>query len=723
MNRLIGGPSDDEYRNMWMKSRQLVALEVEESELRKKFEEHKQTFAFYAVHQAFRSPWAIHHPQKKAKLESIFALDYPGDNPKMVTINEGQLFNYIQEVYRNRISKICEFSSDDKILENKDTRTMHSCSIPVAHFTATFVIPPLFGHFLGKANMEAFIEAVGVTFDSFANDQKTFLMNFDGCFLCQVLRQFFFSAVVRPFIGEQFTAFFDFFSCVKKSEAAQYTRLQRFLNLFLTEMTESVVGCPFLRTLFTRAAREYREPEKVIMVVVIHCIIVPMMAYPGVYGVVPLTAKYAAETRESIKIIKYYCLVCSKLPIPASYTGLPPVKDYEMVEILPIMKLVEELLKPGTMRDGPGLDCLVIPREALLFLAEYDHLLLQREDNRDLKGEDIVSIHVIRTQQRSSLCNLLYNRKVKLVLDLMTSHHMDVFSTLTPKMKAIQAVLALNPPDYQAVVRSMDESSQKLSQTVVQLQARVSSVDRMIDCVKRAVTAAQTLFVNMIVYSIYTENNVGSEIEKRKKAIWNDGSVLTSYMCNLLDSFAQKHRWVTNFLPMVARTFHSLLMTHFPFNEYSNQQKQMLMDQKFLTMKFQILEHLEKNGLDECVTKLISSNNIFNTAQMAVMRACLFESPIESARQIVLSLYVIEDLFVFEFGAQPEANQLMPLLANLFISTPIPSPLCFGRWMSHFLQPAIKLKPDWFFDEELRPLEHYFQFNAWVEDMLQSTNA
>lgn len=725
MNRLIPGLSDDEYRNMWLKSRHLVSLEFEQSSLREKFEADKRKFALYAVHQAFRAPWAISRPQKRTKIEKLFGLDHPNDDGQLMTINDGQLFNYAQELYRNRISKICELSSDEKILKNKKKLSLHSCEVEVANFAATFVIPALFGHFFGKGNMEAFIEAVGVTFDSFANDQHKFFMTFDGCFLCLVLRQFFFSAVVRPFIGEQFTVFFDFFSCVKKADTGQYTRLQRFLALFLTELTDTVMGCPFLRALFTRAAREYREPEKVVMTIVVHCIIAPMMESPSAYGVVPLTASYATETKHDIKTIKYYCMVCSRLPVDADYVGMPPVKDFELIEFVTIMRLVEELLKPATIPEAIDLDFLALPREALLFLAEYDHLLLQRgEESRGTKGEDIVSVPVIRTQQRSSLCNLLYSKKVKLVVDLMTSHHADVFSTLTPKIKAIQTVLTLHPPDYKAVVRSIDDSCQTLTRTIVQLQARVSALNRMIERAKKAVVAADTYFVHKIAYSIYNDNNCASEMEKKKKAIWKDGGVLATYLCNLIDSFAHKNPWAATFIPMVARSFHSLLMTHFPLNDFSEQQTQLLKDdQTFLTVKHRILENLEKNGLDECVTKLISSKKILDTAQMAVMRACLFENPIESAKQIVLSLFVVEDLFVFEFGVQPEANQLLPLLANLFISTPIPFPLCFCRWMSHFLQPAIKLKPDWFLDEEFRPLEHYFQFNAWVEDMLHSMDA
>jgi hypothetical protein len=62
----------------------------------------------------------------------------------------------------------------------------------------------------------------------------------------------------------------------------------------------------------------------------------------------------------------------------------------------------------------------------------------------------------------------------------------------------------------------------------------------------------------------------------------------------------------------------------------------------------------------------------------------------------------------------------MPLLANLFILSPMPTPLSFGKWLSHFFQPLLQARPEWFDDEAMRPLEHYFQFNSWMAGMLPS---
>ena len=96
----------------------------------------------------------------------------------------------------------------------------------------------------------------------------------------------------------------------------------------------------------------------------------------------------------------------------------------------------------------------------------------------------------------------------------------------------------------------------------------------------------------------------------------------------------------------------------------------------------------------------------------------LFENPLPSALEIVKALRTVEDLFTFQYGEPPEANQLMPLLAHLFMKSSFPNPISFSKWLSHFLQPILEKKQEWFKEDDLNSLEHYFQFNAWMEDMM-----
>ena len=721
MNRCLPGLADDQYRSLWLKCRQILSLEGEKKDLELELEKSKRVFAVNAIHREFRAPWVIDCPKKKAPIERIFASHQPSDDPAVPVVDEGQIFNFLQDAYRNRISKVCELAINDTIKRNRDLILMNSCETHVADFAATFAIPPLFGHFLGKSNITDFIEAVGGTFDNFASDQETFLTTFDGSFLCLVLREFFFSSVMRPFVGEQFTAFFDLFSLMKKADGVQYTRAQRFLSLFLSELTGSISGCPLLRVLFTRVSREFNDKTQVIMTVIVYSIIGYMMAYPRAYGVVPLTANYSADTHESVHFVKYYSIVCSGLAVPKRYASFTPVQDWETIDSSLIEKLVEELLRPGVIADGPELETVYIPMRALLFLAKFSGVLVQEAELKRLREmeETIVMVPVVRSEKSSLFCPC--DSDVKLILELMTSQHLEMDLPMTSRTKAIRVYFSLHPPDIEKVSRVIEESCQSLSERVIGLQASLSGMNRAIQCAKQAVAAADTYFVNAIAYAIYTKYNIANEVEKKKNAMWKDGEMFANFVCNTIDAFAQRNPWAKSFVPMIARRFHSLVMTHFKLSDFCDKEPQLFLDdQKFLSMKPQILQNLEEKGLDPCVEKLVSAKNIFDIAQMAVMRACLFENPIESARQIVHSLFVIDDLFVFEFGVQPEANQLMPLLANLFISTPIPSPLCFGRWMNQFLQPAIRKKPDWFLDQELRPLEHYFQFNAWIEDMLKS---
>jgi hypothetical protein len=52
----------------------------------------------------------------------------------------------------------------------------------------------------------------------------------------------------------------------------------------------------------------------------------------------------------------------------------------------------------------------------------------------------------------------------------------------------------------------------------------------------------------------------------------------------------------------------------------------------------------------------------------------------------------------------------------------MPTPLSFGRWLNQFFQPLMDARPEWFADESLRPLEHFFRFNEWMADMLDSVS-
>ena len=143
-----------------------------------------------------------------------------------------------------------------------------------------------------------------------------------------------------------------------------------------------------------------------------------------------------------------------------------------------------------------------------------------------------------------------------------------------------------------------------------------------------------------------------------------------------------------------------------------------MLGQKCWNHKAELISQLEGNSLDGSVSRIVDFKPAFAIAQAPVLRACQYASPIESVRKIVLSIAAVEDLFVFAFGERPEANQLMPMLARLFITTPVPAPLMFGRWLAHFVQVPLQMRSEWFGDAEMAPLEHYFQFNQWIEEMV-----
>ncbi|KAH0802002.1 uncharacterized protein GO595_005083 [Histomonas meleagridis] len=422
--------------------------------------------------------------------------------------------------------------------------------------------------------------------------------------------------------------------------------------------------------------------------------------------------------------IKYFCAVNFNLPIPDGANPLKPVKESELLEKDEIFNLCKTILQPTIKPpiNEKHVSCIAAPYSAieLLIKLEKDQTKLSKLLNA-LSSEEIQSNSIVYITFDDSLhfTDDSHQIMAQHVIDIVSQKHYETQSTLSPRLYALQRWINKTRPNFDEILQTIIDMNETKLQEIIDVQCCFIQIERSIELTQKAISTTNYIFADRISTTIY--NEIERKLEKKVTLMMEDSTVFSKYVISKLESYYSKNQWLTSLLPMVARRFHSLIMQSFPLPLFAQVHKnQIILDQKFLNQKANLLQKLEGNELDPSVAKIVQNKSMFNPAQTPILRACLYENPIESVRQIVLSLCAVEDLFVFEYGTQPEANQLMPLLANLFILTPIPSPLMFGKWLAHFLQNLQQMKPEWFSDEELRPLEHYFQFNAWMEDMLQS---
>jgi hypothetical protein len=456
------------------------------------------------------------------------------------------------------------------------------------------------------------------------------------------------------------------------------------------------------------------------MAVVVYAVLINMMLHPTAYGVIPLTANYAEETVESVQIVKYYCASESRLPIPEALSVFQPVAPHETTDYALIEDVVATLLAPGETDDvAPELETVTLPLAAAQFLAHFEGRKdpAKYVEATGMIGPDPLVCFSIRKQEEAKEEATV---ELPLIIELLNNVHPDAASQLAPRDEAILRFLTGKEIDYSEICQQIDRTCEERYRTVMALQKQVGMIERASNALNVAFEASESHFASICAGGIASDVAVLTELEKKKQNLRTDGPAFAAFVIGHVESYAQKHAYVKPFLRMVARKFHAILMEHFPLSGMSESEQQQRIDRLFLARKTRLLASLESTGIDPCVERIIKSKEIFSNAQTAALRACLFENPIESAAQLVLSLFVVEDLFVCEFGCPPEANQLMPLLANLFILSPIPTPLSFGRWLSQFFQPLMEAKKEWFSDESLRPLEHYFRFNEWMVDMLDT---
>ena len=427
----------------------------------------------------------------------------------------------------------------------------------------------------------------------------------------------------------------------------------------------------------------------------------------------------------------------------------PPSKEIHGIDSQLIDSFVDVVLQSvPNHTDWPEITSFTLPYRAFLYLLEYfnfGNLNLSENDKSYqpytiIKFDVIIPPFMVNYRSPSQIKFDQEKEKNQEKLDMLITLF-DLDDPESPKARVLKKqieFLSKNDGsfDMDSIQLEISQLSESLLFNITETQGMIHIIEKFIEQCRESIVQANSIFVNQIVDSILNDFAFLNDLRQKESLMLVDPHAFANFVISHLDSFEQKNKWASPLMKHIARKFHSkLTMTKFSLhdfvlyaekqgwsgdNSFDDNAKLSQIDQKFLNNKMKVLSLLEQNGLDENVKKILNCKDTFNAAQTSILRSCLFENPIESAKQIVLSLNTVENIFLFVFGVRPEANQLMPLLANLFIISPVPTPLSFAQWLKHFLKILMEKKQEWFSDESMRPLEHYFTFGSWMKELLMS---
>lgn len=182
MKSLFPHNLDEDNLSFWRKLVDLRSFNVHNKDLQTKLQRLIDNFMVFSVHHEFRSPWVVAKPIKRSNIAKVFALNRP-DADRVLEIQDEEICSFIKAIYARREQIILRFATDERILAKKINLEFNSSEVGINIFMATFIVPALFGHFLGKSNISDFVEAVGVAFDHYSNNPGPFFETFDSSFL------------------------------------------------------------------------------------------------------------------------------------------------------------------------------------------------------------------------------------------------------------------------------------------------------------------------------------------------------------------------------------------------------------------------------------------------------------------------------------------------------------------------------------------------------------
>lgn len=707
--------SFQEYVKIYQKVTELESIHEQYDDLLTKLDNTNHELLLYLHHYRYRLPWMIAKHQKNFQVEKLYSIHRP-ETDKLVRCEIPEIVDFFKSLINDRLDIIKILAHNEIIISKSEPVLFNNCETALDSFISSLVIPNLFGNFIGQQNVDDFIEAVGRAFDSFAEQPFDFILNFDSSFLCRVLREFFFSPFFREFVGEQFSGFLSFFT-FKKSNNDQIScsRFQSFLSLFFSEFSQPLQTAPtFFRKLFQRMAANF-NPTHIVATVILNSLIIPMIGFPTVFSALPNYQQFHVENLDTARFLRYYAGIICGLPLPDEFQDFPIIETYDRFDSSIFTNLVEFLMKPIDP-EAPW----NVPENKTLSMNAAALKKMARLLGKEVPLLDNYSdTHIVLCSQRKSLRTHYLDVKwnFQLIAHAFLKNNPYHHTQLPPSIRGEIALTINESPDE--FVAAVESKILKFSESAVDIQEKTETMDRILNATKKEFYGAEANLAVLFVRSIIEDKSFKNEHIKKKNLMMKDGNYFCNFIVSTIENYISKNSWASTMITHIVKYFLAFIMQSFPLQAFADAHPELkVLDQKFAERKENELKNIEKNGYDEKVAKLLKSDRILTPALNAVLSSHLYENPIESSLQIVLAVSTVEDLFTFQYNEPPEGNQLMPLMANLFITSPAPSPLTFSKWLAHFVQPVIKAKPDWFSGDDFHSLEHFFQFNAWMEDVI-----
>ena len=701
-----------------------------------------------SFHFIYRLPWMIAKPQRSNILDRFFASHRPENDQMIKLIHLPEFLQFINTIKNYRKDIILMLLKSDFIIK-QETFTFHNSECTSESFFSSLVIPPLFGQFIGDENVNDFIEAVGAAFDSYETDesQDSLVESFDSSFLCRVLRQFFFAPFMREFIGDQFTMFNDFFTYPKEiNDRICFSRFQRFSTAFFNEILNSIAIWPsFILRLFQRISMTFYERKPIMIAVLVNSIIIPMLAFPITFQVLPVNTYFQNETSDTLNYYRYYVYTVMGLSTKGiTKKNIPEIKPNERFDKNLLNNLIDKLLDPKNVRkdnesyispiDDVVMNCCALRKLAQLYnnesvlnrLSNYEEdslILIPQYSLQNVEQKlsftspslDLLNeLSGAKNLYRSDLEIFASNKLYRITVHTIKKYHPEIVTKITSQYRAdLETIKQIDKEDFKKqIVLEIEDFKEKS----IDLETKLITMNHILDLTKKGYDASEDAICLQISKELY--GTIKKEVNRKKKLFYSDSNAFSSFLTQVVDNYYSRNQWATPFIPQIGKSLFTLIMKKLPLEGYYEVNPDLhRIDQQFLEINSVIVQQV-KNGFDDKVAYLLENDAILANALSTVLRACLIENPIESSREIVLALETVEELFKFQFGEPPEANQLMPLLAHLFLKSSLPAPLSFGRWLHHFMQPVLDAHSDWFSDIALNSIEHYFQFNTWMEDLL-----
>lgn len=710
MHPLLPNISQEIYDKLWAKSVELASYTKQYEEMRESNKDLKRKLLSYQNHFLYRGPLVYKRISKRLSTEQSLA-KFSIKNTILSELTDSVVINFIKSIIDNRQTLIYRLNLDPQINQHSEYNLFFLSFLPLDFF-ATYVIPPIFGFFTGSSNISDFIEAVSMAFDVEAVHPEPFIANFHKTFLCAVLTRFFLMPQFNKFIFKHLSGVYEFYNQLKIQPSEELTKMQysKFFASFLMEMTAAVPFWPnFLRFLFQRLSRKFPVKFTIVISVIIHCILIPLLQHPKLYGVVPEACNLPEINFERFK--DFILTLCDP-----SLTGL---RKNEAFERGIIANLVAVLLDPTQPTNyGPEIDESAISAIALLALSRFETDVAAKEAISTLvssiPGCSIFSFS-IESKRKRYRCD----ESLNLLLELLTQTNPDYnIYNLSPRLSAIKSTLSQRYFEYDRVLENLDKELEKCTNSMVDLVGDSKQLTEMITMCEASLRRSETIQVSRIIVQMREENNVLSDAEKRKTTFANDVNSLGQFCVWNLDNYYSRNQWLEDLMPLVARTFHSQLVSEYPITGISRTQGSSDADRKLISRKKEILEKIKTRGVDSQTMKVINDTSALEPVANRLVAASKIDSPCDCTILIEEALGNAENLFLFANGVVPEANQLMPTLATLFVVAQMESPFSFCNWLNNHLSSVCELRPDWFKNGDGARMEHFFKLGEWIQELL-----